>query len=102
MICFRIYSKLKKLVNTRHDDWDQYIDGVMFSMITKHQLSIKYSPFETMYGQKAIHFMNSKEPLAKEILSSYYVLFPISCGGLFSNLNKTNKIIILIGRMRSH
>ena len=70
MICFRIYIKLKKLVNTRQDDWDQYIDVVMFSMRTEHQLSTKYSPFEEMYGQKATHFMNSKEPFAKEILSS--------------------------------
>ena len=70
MICFRIYSKLKKLVNTRQDDWDQYTDLVMFLMRTEHQLSTKYRPFEVMYGQKTTHFMDSKEPLAKEILSS--------------------------------
>ena len=70
MICFRIYSKLKKFVNTRQDDWDQYTDLVMFLMRTEHQLSTKYRPFEVMYGQKATHFMDSKEPLAKEILSS--------------------------------
>ena len=48
MIRFRIYSKLKKLVNTRQDDWDQYLDVVMFSMRKEHKLSTKYSPFEVI------------------------------------------------------
>ena len=59
-----------KLVNTRQDDWDQYIDVVMFSIRTEYHLSTKYSPFEVMLGRKAAHFIDSKEPLAKEILSS--------------------------------
>ena len=70
MICFRIYSKLKKLANTRQTGWEQYIDVVMLSMRTEHQLPTKYSPFEVMYGGRATHFMDSKKLLAKEILSS--------------------------------
>ena len=86
MICFRVYSKLKKLVNTRQDDWDQYIDVVMFSMRTEHELSRKYSPFEVMYGRKATHFMDSKEPLAEEILSSCLMLcFPYPVVVYFHN-----------------
>ena len=65
-----MYSKLKKLMNTRQDDWNQYIDIVMFSMKAEHQMSTKYIPLEVMCGGKATHFMDLKEPLAAEITVS--------------------------------
>ena len=65
-----MHSKLKKLVNTRQDDWNQYIDMVMFSMKTEHQMSTKYISLEVMCWRKTTHFMDLKEPLAAEITVS--------------------------------
>ena len=44
-----IQRALLKLVRKEQDDWDQYIDGVLFGYRTVVQKSTKKSPFEVMY-----------------------------------------------------
>ena len=44
-----IQRALLKLVKKEQDDWDQYIDGVLFGYRTAVQKSTKKSPFEVMY-----------------------------------------------------
>ena len=44
-----IQRALLKLVKKEQDDWDQYIDGVLFSYRTAVQKSTKKLPFEVMY-----------------------------------------------------
>ena len=61
------------MVNDKQDDWDQFIDVVMFSMRSEHQSSTKYTPFEVMYGRKPID-INGKEPTDAEISVSQIVL----------------------------
>ena len=38
-----------KLVKKEQDDWDLYIDGVLFGYRTSVQKSTKKTPFEVMY-----------------------------------------------------
>ena len=54
------------MVNDKQDDWDQFIDVVMFSMLSEHQSSTKYTSFEVMYGCKPVD-INGKEPTDAEI-----------------------------------
>ena len=54
------------MVNDKQDDWDQFIDVMMFSMRSEHQSSTKYTPFEVMYGCKPVD-INGKEPTDTEI-----------------------------------
>ena len=54
-------------MNERQDNWDEYLDVVMFSMRTEHQSSTKYSLFEVMYGKKPIFPSEVKEPTDDEI-----------------------------------
>lgn len=51
----------------RQDNWDEYLDMVMFSMRTEHQSSTKYSPSEVMYGRKPVFPSEAKEPTDDEI-----------------------------------
>jgi len=44
-----IQCALLKLVKKEHNDWDQYIDGVLFGYRTAVQKSTKKTPFEVMY-----------------------------------------------------
>lgn len=44
-----IQRALMKLVKKEQDDWDQYIDGILFGYRTAVQKSTKKSPFEVMY-----------------------------------------------------
>ena len=53
------------MVNDKQDDWDQFIDVMMFSMRSEHQSSTKYTPFEVMYGCKPVD-INGKEPTDAE------------------------------------
>ena len=57
------------MVNDKQDDWDQFIDVMMFSMRSEHQSSTKYTPFEVMYGCKPVD-INGKEPTDAEIYVS--------------------------------
>lgn len=54
-------------MNERQDNWDEYLDMVMFSMRTEHQSSTKYSPFEVMYGRKPVFPSEVEEPTDDEI-----------------------------------
>ena len=40
---------LVKLVNKEHDNWDEYIDVVLFTYRTSRHLSTNVTPFEFMY-----------------------------------------------------
>ena len=44
-----LQRSLVKLVNKNQDDWDEYIDGVLFAYRTSRQKSTKFTPFEIMY-----------------------------------------------------
>ena len=61
------------MVNDKQDDWDQFIDVVMFSMRSEHQLSTKYTPFEVMYGRKPVD-IDGKELTNAEISVSQIIL----------------------------
>jgi len=56
---FEIYSffhdsrALCKLVDTRPEKWDEYLDAVMFGLRTKTQLTTRFSPFFLMFGMEA-------------------------------------------------
>ena len=44
---------LSKLVNEHQNDWDVYLDPVLFGLRTSVQESSKYTPFFLMYNRKA-------------------------------------------------
>ncbi|XP_041855497.1 uncharacterized protein LOC121649029 [Melanotaenia boesemani] len=48
-----IQKALCKLVGTRPDTWDEYLDPVMFALRTKKQATTKYSPYFLMFGREA-------------------------------------------------
>ena len=41
------------MVNEDQNDWDKYIDSVLFAYRTSRQDSSKYTPFFLMYGRQA-------------------------------------------------
>jgi len=44
-----LQRSLVKVVNENQDDWDEYLDGVLFAYRTSKQKSTKFTPFEIMY-----------------------------------------------------
>ncbi|KAI7808712.1 putative gypsy retrotransposon integrase-like protein 1-like, partial [Triplophysa rosa] len=48
-----IQRALGKLVNSKPNTWDQYLDAVMFGLRTKKQITTKHSPFFLMFGREA-------------------------------------------------
>uniref|UniRef100_A0A3Q2ZCY6 Integrase catalytic domain-containing protein n=1 Tax=Kryptolebias marmoratus TaxID=37003 RepID=A0A3Q2ZCY6_KRYMA len=44
---------LRKLINDRQDDWDQYLDATLFSLRSKVHTTTKFTPFNLMYGREA-------------------------------------------------
>jgi len=44
-----LQRSLIKMVNSEQNNWDQYIDGVLFAYRTSVQKSTKITPFELMY-----------------------------------------------------
>jgi transposase InsO family protein len=44
-----LQRSLVKLVNKQQDNWDEYIDGVLFAYRTSVHKSTQVSPFEMMY-----------------------------------------------------
>ena len=44
-----IQRGLVKLVNENQNDWDYYIDGMLFAYRTSSQKSTNFTPFELMY-----------------------------------------------------
>ncbi|KAL5479238.1 hypothetical protein EMCRGX_G022734 [Ephydatia muelleri] len=55
---------LVKLVNKEQDNWDEYIDGVLFAYRTSRHHSANVTPFELMYCRKPVL------PIEKELNSS--------------------------------
>lgn len=58
-----LQRSLVKLVNEQQNDWDEYLDGVLFAYRTSVQKSTKITPFELMYGRYVLmnipHIFNS-------------------------------------------
>ena len=52
---FLIFSALRKLANEHQDDWDLYLDPVLFSIRASEQCTAKFSPFKLMYNREARH-----------------------------------------------
>ena len=48
-----LQRSLRKMVNEDQNDWDKYIDSVLFAYRTSKQDSSKYTPFYLMYGRQA-------------------------------------------------
>ncbi|KAL7845031.1 hypothetical protein SRHO_G00235710 [Serrasalmus rhombeus] len=48
--CTRAFSKL---VDEKPNNWDVYLDAVMFGLCTKRQLTTQFSPFFLMFGREA-------------------------------------------------
>ncbi len=46
-----LQCSLVKLVNQEQDDWDDFLDGLLFAYRTSVQKSTKVTPFELMYGR---------------------------------------------------
>ncbi|KAL7877225.1 hypothetical protein SRHO_G00038680 [Serrasalmus rhombeus] len=44
---------LRKLVDEKPNNWDMYLDAVMFGLRTKRQLTTQFSPFFLMFGREA-------------------------------------------------
>nr|XP_047142905.1 uncharacterized protein LOC124817139 [Hydra vulgaris] len=49
-----IQLMLVKFCNDRHSTWDTHLDACTFAYNTSKQKSIKYTPFELMFGRKPI------------------------------------------------
>ncbi|XP_032435748.1 uncharacterized protein LOC116730540 [Xiphophorus hellerii] len=48
-----IQRSLCKLVGSKPETWDEYLDAVMFGLRTKKQMTTKFSPFFLMFGREA-------------------------------------------------
>ena len=46
-----LQRSLVKLVNEQQNDWDDFLDGLLFAYRTSVQTSTKVTPFELMYGR---------------------------------------------------
>ena len=57
---------LIKLVNREQDNWDEYIDGVLFAYRTSKQKSTQCTPFELMYCRYYTNMI---------ILSRHYICY---------------------------
>ncbi|XP_063586494.1 uncharacterized protein LOC134763893 [Penaeus indicus] len=74
-------SMLKKLCGERPHDWDRYIPSVLFAYREVPNDTLKFSPFELLYGRKVrgplsiLHDLWTRDDLNDEIKSTYqYVL----------------------------
>ncbi|KAI4799089.1 hypothetical protein KUCAC02_019256, partial [Chaenocephalus aceratus] len=50
---FCLFRALRKLVADKPEDWDEYLDAVMFGLRTKKQMTTKFSPYFLMFGREA-------------------------------------------------
>ena len=49
-----VTKALIKYVETEEDDWDEYLDAILFSYRTSIHASTKYTPFFLMFGREAV------------------------------------------------
>ena len=49
-----LQRQLIKVIKDEQDQWDLFLDAVLFSYRVSRQDSTKYSPFYLMYGRNAI------------------------------------------------
>ena len=61
------YRTLRKLLANKDEDWEDYLNGLLFSINTNTSTTTKYSPFCFMYGHIPVFpmesEMQSKQPL---------------------------------------
>ncbi|XP_037774920.1 uncharacterized protein LOC119571901 [Penaeus monodon] len=74
-------SMLKKLCGERPQDWDRYIPSVLFAYREVPNDTLKFSPFELLYGRKVrgplsiLHDLWTRDDINEETKSTYqYVL----------------------------
>ncbi|XP_037803935.1 uncharacterized protein LOC119598356 [Penaeus monodon] len=74
-------SMLKKLCGERPQDWDHYIPSVLFAYSEVPNDTLKFSPFELLYGRKVrgplsiLHDLWTRDDINEETKSTYqYVL----------------------------
>ena len=48
-----LQRQLLKYIDDKQDDWDLYLNAILFSYRVSQQASTKYSPFYLMYGRQA-------------------------------------------------
>ena len=53
---------LSKVSNEKGDDWDEYIQGILFAYSTSIHASIKITPFKAMYHRDAKLPLDPKQP----------------------------------------
>ena len=51
--CIPFLRALCKLVGTKPQTWDEYLDAVMFGLRTKKQMTTTFSPYFLMFGREA-------------------------------------------------
>lgn len=66
---------LCKLVGTKSETWDQYLDAVMFGLRTKKQMTTKFSPYFLMFGREARYLVEipEKYPVRNILNKSTYI-----------------------------
>ncbi|KAK3709530.1 hypothetical protein QZH41_006769 [Actinostola sp. cb2023] len=47
-----IKRTLRKVMNEKNDEWDDYVDGAVFAVNTNKSTTTKYTPFFLMYGRQ--------------------------------------------------
>lgn len=66
-----LQRQLLKYVGEKQDDWDLYLDAVLFSYRVSRQDNTKFSPFFLMYGRNARLPIELKRDGADDDLSGY-------------------------------
>ena len=54
------YRTLRKLLANKDEDWEDYLNGVLFAINTNTSTTTKYSPFFLMYGRNPVFPMESE------------------------------------------
>ena len=51
---------MRKLLANKDEDWEDYLNGVLFAIYTNTSTTTKYSPFFLMYGRNPVFPMESE------------------------------------------
>lgn len=71
-----ISHALLKLININQDDWDEFLDCVLFSYRTSVHASTNYTPFYLMYGRDPVLPI---ELMVRQLYSSFYWFISTKC-----------------------